>query len=92
MSGAVPDTFVREAVVGDAAAIAAIGRVAFPEAHRELIGASTVDAIVEQTYSLAALRECIRRCAQADEAQFLLAERGSRVVGYLHYDCEGARA
>jgi ribosomal protein S18 acetylase RimI-like enzyme len=81
---------VRTALVADAPSIAAIGRVAFPAVHNRVIGAEFAATVVEQTYSIEALTECITRCSSADDAEFLVAERNSEVVGYLHYDSEGA--
>ena len=81
---------VRTALVTDAPSIAAIGRVAFPAAHDGIVDAELVAAIVAQTYSDEALTNCITRCANAPDAEFLVAERDGRVIGYLHYDCEGA--
>ena len=81
---------VRDATAGDAPSIAAIGRVAFPALHDEVVGAAFSAAVVEQTYSIEALTSCIARCARADDAAFLVAERDGGVVGYLHYDSEGA--
>jgi ribosomal protein S18 acetylase RimI-like enzyme len=46
-------------------------------------------AIVEQSYALDTLCECIARCARAVDAHFLVAERDGRILGFLHYDCEG---
>ena len=83
------DIVVREATVADAPAISAIGTVAFPAVHNEIVGEEFSAAVVEQTYSISALTECISRCARADDAAFLVAERDGEVVGYLHYDCEG---
>lgn len=84
------DAIVRDAVSADASAIAAIGTVAVPETYKDLIGGESVlSAIVEQSYALDALRECITRCACTEEAHFLVAEHAGRVVGFLHYDCEG---
>ena len=62
---------VREAVVADAPAISAIGSVGFPAIHNELVGEKFAAAVVEQTYSISALTECISRCALADDAVFL---------------------
>jgi ribosomal protein S18 acetylase RimI-like enzyme len=76
--------------VADAESIAAIGRVAFPAVHNDIAGEAFVTAVVEQTYSVEALTDCISRCADADDAIFLVAERDGAVIGYLHYDCEGA--
>lgn len=80
---------VREATVADAPAISAIGSVAFPAVHNEIAGEAFSAAVVEQTYSIGALTECISRCARADDAVFFVAERDGAVVGYLHYDCVG---
>ena len=77
------------ATVDDAAAIAAIGSVAFPAVHGEIVGPTFAAAVVEQTYSIAALTECITRCGKAEDAEFLVAEGEGEVLGYLHYDCEG---
>jgi ribosomal protein S18 acetylase RimI-like enzyme len=81
---------VRTASVNDAPAIAAIGRVAFPAVHNDVVGAEFAAAVVEQTYSIEALTECIIRCAAAADAEFLVAEQDGAVLGYLHYDSEGA--
>jgi ribosomal protein S18 acetylase RimI-like enzyme len=84
------DAIVRDAAGADAAGIAAIGTVAVPETYKELIGdQSVMSAIVEQSYALEALRDCVGRCATAKDAHFLVAEQTGRVVGFLHYDCEG---
>jgi ribosomal protein S18 acetylase RimI-like enzyme len=81
---------VRTAVVADAPSIAAIGRVGFPAVHNDVVGAEFAAAVVEQTYSIEALTECITRCAAATDAEFLVAEQDGQVLGYLHYDSEGA--
>jgi len=80
---------VRDAEPADAAAIAAIGLVAVPETYRDLCEEGVVRSIVEQSYAPEALRTCIARCAQADDAHFLVAECADRILGFLHYDCEG---
>jgi ribosomal protein S18 acetylase RimI-like enzyme len=81
---------VRAALVADAPSIAAIGSVAFPAVHNDVVGAEFAAAVVEQTYSLEALTACIERCTAADDAEFLVAERDGEVIGYLHYDSAGA--
>ena len=53
---------VRAAVIADAPSLAAIRRVAFPAVHNDVVGAAVV---VEQTYSIEALTECITRCRAA---------------------------
>ena len=81
---------VRSAVTRDASSIAAIGSVAFPAVHEEIVGAEFAAAVIEPTYSIAALTRCIERCASEDAAEFLVAERDEALLGYLHYDSEGA--
>jgi ribosomal protein S18 acetylase RimI-like enzyme len=85
-----PDIVVRDARPADAAGIAAIGKVAVPETYKDLIpDTSVVAAIVEQSYAIDALRDCLARCARVVNAHFLVAEQAGRIVGFLHYDCEG---
>jgi ribosomal protein S18 acetylase RimI-like enzyme len=81
---------VRTATVADAPAIAAIGTVGFPAVHNDIVGPTFAAAVVEQTYSIAALRECISPCGKDHDAEFLVADDGGEVLGYLHYDCDGA--
>jgi len=81
---------VRTAQVSDAPSIAAIGSVAFRAVHDDVIGSEFATTVVEQTYSVEALTDCITRCANAGDAEFLVAERDGGLVGYLHYDSEGA--
>jgi ribosomal protein S18 acetylase RimI-like enzyme len=81
---------VRTAVVGDAPSISAIGSVGFPAVHGEIVGPEFSAVVVEQTYSIEALTRCIERCATADDAEFLVAERDDAVLGFLHYDSEVA--
>ena len=85
-----PPLVVRAATVADAPAIAAIGSVGFPAVHNDILGPRFSAAVVEQTYSIAALTECITRCGRDDDAEFLVAEDDGEVLGYLHYDCDGA--
>jgi ribosomal protein S18 acetylase RimI-like enzyme len=85
-----PDTIVRDAVASDADAVAAIGRVAVPDTYKDLIeDAAVMNAIVEQSYAIDALCDCIARCACNADAHFLVAQRHGQVVGFLHYDSEG---
>ena len=80
---------IRTAEVRDAPGIAAIGRAAFRAVHDAVIGPEAAAEVVEKTYSVEALTACIARCASAGDAEFLVADEEGRVVGYLHYDCEG---
>ena len=75
VTGPDTDLTVRTATVADAPSIAEIGRVGFPAVHNEIVGVAFAAAVVEQTYSIEALSECITRCAAADDAEFLVAER-----------------
>ena len=81
---------IRAATAADAPAIAAIGSVGFPAVHNDVVGPTFAAAVVEQTYSIAALTECITRCVNNDDAEFLVAEDDREVLGFLHYDCDGA--
>ena len=89
MNAAGEAAVVRAATVAHAPAISAIGSVAFPAVHNDIVGEAFSAAVVEQTYSIAALTECISLCARTHDALFLVAERDDAVVGYLHYDCVG---
>jgi ribosomal protein S18 acetylase RimI-like enzyme len=88
--GRSPQLVVRSATVADAPAIAAIGSAGFPAVHNDVVGPTFAALVVEQTYSIAALSECITRCGKDAEAEFLVAEDDGEVLGYLHYDCDGA--
>lgn len=82
---------VREASPADAAAVAAIGQAAIPDTFRGIVDPVVLQNIVDQSYAIKALETCITRCRQARDAHFLLAELEDRVVGFLHYDCEGPK-
>lgn len=82
---------VRDAVPSDAGAIARFGTEAFIAAHERLVDARLLEAIVAQAYSEPALRHCIASCAAAADAHFLVAEEGSRLRGFLHFDSFGER-
>jgi len=89
MGARVETATVGDADPADAAGIAAIGKAAVPETYRALVDPVVLRNIVEQSYSIEALRACIVRCRDAEDAHFLVAELDHRVVGFLHYDCEG---
>jgi ribosomal protein S18 acetylase RimI-like enzyme len=81
---------VRDADPADAAGVAVIGFAAIPETFRGIVDSVVLRNIVEQSYSIDSLRACIARCRDAGDAHFIVAELDDRVVGFLHYDCEGA--
>jgi ribosomal protein S18 acetylase RimI-like enzyme len=80
---------VRDARATDAAAVAAIGSVAFPLAYAGLLHPSTITAVIGQTYSLTAVTDCINRCLTSSDGHFLVAEHKGAVTGFLHFDSEG---
>jgi ribosomal protein S18 acetylase RimI-like enzyme len=80
---------VRDAGLADAVGIASIGKAAIPETFRDIVDPVVISNIVEQSYSIGALRNSIGRCRDAIDAHFIVAELDGRVVGFLHYDCEG---
>jgi GNAT superfamily N-acetyltransferase len=85
------NAIVREARPADAAAVAAIGQVAIPDTFRGIVDPVVLQSIVDQSYAIEALETCIKRCRDAGDAHFLVAELQARVVGFLHYDCEGSK-
>lgn len=80
---------VRDAAPEDAAPIAAIGSAGFSGSYATILAPAVIDAVTEQTYSLDAVADCVRRCVATPDAQFLVAERDEQVVGFLHFDSEG---
>src|SRR5262249_58981234 len=60
-----------------------------PAVHDPIMGPEAAASVVDKTYSIEALTACITSCASASDAQFLVADEDGRVVGYLHYDCQG---
>jgi GNAT superfamily N-acetyltransferase len=80
---------VRDGVPADAAAVASIGKAAIPETFRGIVDPVVLSNIVEQSYANEALQACIVRCRAAADSHFIVAEMDGRVVGFLHYDCEG---
>jgi GNAT superfamily N-acetyltransferase len=80
---------IRNARPDDAAGVAAIGKAAIPETFRGIVDPRVLRNIVQQSYSVEALSACITRCLGARDAHFIVAEMEGRVVGFLHYDCDG---
>lgn len=80
---------IRDAEPADAVGIAAIGRASVPETYRGIVDPIVLREIVEQSYSIDSLSECVERCRQTEGAHFIVAETNGRVVGFLHYDREG---
>jgi ribosomal protein S18 acetylase RimI-like enzyme len=79
---------IRDARSDDAGAIAAIGRVGFPAVHRPAVPEVVVGEAVSRMYGDDALRRCIAACAESPEREFLVAESGGRVIGFVHYEAD----
>ena len=77
------------ATVADAAAIARIGRVAFPPTYAESLDAAVIETVVAALYTDEAVAAPV--CAAADDSRsrFLVVEQDGRIVGFLHYDEAG---
>ena len=89
MAASVATVTVRDADRADAAGIAAIGKAAVPQTYRDLVDPVVLRNIIDQSYSVEALAACVARCRDAGDAHFIVADLDDRVVGFLHYDCEG---
>jgi ribosomal protein S18 acetylase RimI-like enzyme len=80
---------IRDAQRSDAEAIAGIGSVAFALAYRDMLSPETIAAVVDQTYSPAAVAHSIEWCQNVTGAHFTVAEHEGVVTGFLHFDSEG---
>lgn len=89
MGATAPTATIRNARPDDAAGVAAIGKTAIPETFRGIVDPRVLRNIVQQSYSVRALRACITHCLGVRDAHFIVAEMEGRVVGFLHYDCDG---
>ncbi|MDQ4053208.1 MAG: GNAT family N-acetyltransferase [Actinomycetota bacterium] len=84
-----PNVRVRVAERRDAEAVAGIGTAAMTAQYVGLVDPAAVRAAVAQTYSVAAVGDCIDRCGSAELAEFLVAERDGDIEGFLHFDSFG---
>jgi ribosomal protein S18 acetylase RimI-like enzyme len=82
-------TRVRAAVPADAAAVAAVGRVAFTRQYEGLVDPANYTWAASEWYSDDAIEESIRQCERDFGAHFLVAERDGVIAGFLHYDDAG---
>ena len=89
MGTTAPTATIRNARPDDATGVAAIGKTAIPATFRGIVDRRVLRNIVQQSYSVEALRACITHCLAARDAHFIVAEMEGRVVGFLHYDCDG---
>ena len=81
---------VRDARPADAAGVAAIGIASVPQTYQDICDEAVIRSIVEQSYAVDAVAASIDGCAGDDDAHFLVAVSSGMVVGFLHYDCDGA--
>ena len=83
---AVTDLVVRPGQPTDAAAIAAIGQLAFPPTYAGAVEPAVIATVVEQLYTADAVRASIAVSAADPRSRFLVAERAGEVVGFIDYD------
>jgi GNAT superfamily N-acetyltransferase len=67
--------------------VARIARSAFPRAYGSTVARVVIEAVLDQTYSIEALRRCI--AARRHDGHFLVAECEGAVVGYLDFEDRG---
>ncbi|HEX2220967.1 MAG TPA: GNAT family N-acetyltransferase [Candidatus Limnocylindria bacterium] len=84
-AGRLPALTVRDATPADAPAIARVAAASWRETYRYIFEPAFIERFLGDAYSVAALEEAARRVAQRDGSEFLVAERGGRVVGYLGF-------
>lgn len=71
---------IRDAAPADAAAIRRIALAAWPATYRGLLDDAFIERVLEESYSIDALREAIE-----GEGEFLVAEDDGELRGYLQY-------
>ena len=79
----------RTATVADAAAIARIGRVAFPPTYAESLDASVIETVVDALYTDDAVAAAVSDSAADPSSRFFVVGRDGAVSGFLHYDERG---
>ncbi len=72
--------------MADAAAIAEIGRVAFPPTYAGSLDPAVIDTVVAALYTDDAVAETVAKSAADPDSRFFVVERDGRVAGFLHYD------
>lgn len=76
----------RTATLADAAAVAEIGRVAFPPTHAGSLDTAVIDTVVGALYTEEATAAAIAAACRQENSRFLVVQNGDRVDGFLHYD------
>lgn len=72
--------------MADAAAIAEIGRVAFPPTYAGSLDPAVIETVVAALYTDDAVSQAVVASAADPDGRFFVVERGGRVAGFLHYD------
>lgn len=85
----VETVIVRSATEKDVSAVADIGAPGMLAQYAGLVDSRAVQAAADQLYAPDAVSDCIARTGSAPDALFLVAERGGRVDGFLHFDSFG---
>jgi ribosomal protein S18 acetylase RimI-like enzyme len=80
---------VRPAEANDAAAIAAIGQVAFPPTYQGVVPSGVIEFVVGELYTERAVAASIDELRRHPNSWFLVAEVDGELAGFLHYDERG---
>lgn len=76
--------------MADAAAIAEIGRVAFPPTYAGSLDPAVIETVVAALYTDDAVAATVTASAADPRSRFFVVERDGRVAGFLHYDERGS--
>lgn len=72
--------------MADAAAIAEIGRVAFPPTYAGSLDPAVIETVVAALYTDEAVSATVAASAADPYSRFFVVERDGRLAGFLHYD------
>lgn len=76
--------------MADAAAIAEIGRVAFPPTYAGSLEPAVIETVVAALYTDDAVAATVAESAADPHSRFFVVQRDGRVAGFLHYDERGS--
>lgn len=80
---------VRTATAADAAAIAEIGRIAFPPTYAGSLDPAVIATVVDALYSDEGAAATVEASEADSDSRLFVLERDGRVEGFLHYDERG---
>ena len=80
---------VRTATATDAAAIAEIGRIAFPPTYAGSLDPAVIATVVDALYSDEGAAATVEASEADSDSRLFVLERDGRVEGFLHYDERG---